>query len=235
MGANNLMKADKHDIRGVLFDLDGTLLDTAPDLAFALNQVRKMHGLPELLLSVVKPFISYGSKKMIKHLLAINENDEDRFNQVRQHLFAIYAKHCQDNTQLFPGMEAVLDIIMREGIAWGIVTNRLTEHTELLLRALNLKYHPQCIVCGDTLAKAKPDPMPILHALTLLDIKPDNCLYVGDAATDIIAGQAAGVRSLVALYGYIGHEEDPYTWDADGYIHHPEDLLNWINQEKTSR
>lgn len=220
-------------INAVLFDLDGTLLDTAPDLAFALNQVRKMHGLPELLLPAIKPLISYGSKALIKHLLDVTETDE-RFHTMRELLFTTYAKHCNDNTHFFPGIEKVLAYLEAHDIFWGIVTNRLTLHTDLLLSALKIKHLPKCIVCGDTLSTAKPNPAPILHACELLKLIPENCIYIGDAATDIMAGKAAGLRSLVALYGYIGSDEDPYEWNADGYLHEPIELIDWVRQMNKS-
>lgn len=221
-------------VKAVLFDLDGTLLDTAPDLAIVLNQIRKMHGLPELLLPAIKPFISFGSKVLIKHILNVAEHDE-RFQTMRELLFTTYAKHCHANTHFFPGMEKVLAYLDAQGICWGIVTNRLTLHTDLLLTALKIKHLPKCIVCGDTLATAKPNPEPILHACEILQLRPQNCIYIGDAPSDIAAGKAAGLRTLVALYGYIGSDEDPYEWNADGYLHEPSELIDWIDHQHCGR
>lgn len=216
-------------IRAVLFDLDGTLLDTAVDLANALNQLRKMHGLPDVILSSLIPLISDGSKKMLKQMLNVEETDQN-FHRLRDMFFTVYSKHCSDHTQFFPGMENVLTHLTQQNIRWGIVTNRLTIHTDLLLTALNIKHLPVCVVCGDTLAKAKPDPAPILHACEQMKIDPEHCIYVGDAETDIMAGKSAGLRSLVALYGYLTQDVDPYQWNADGYLYEPIELIDWIKK-----
>lgn len=226
------MEKNNSEVRAVLFDLDGTLVDTARDLAFALNQMRKLHGLPELLLAKIKPLISFGSKAMIKHLVGINEDDE-KFQTMREQFFEIYGKHCNVHTRFFPGIEQVLAHLDTQNIHWGIVTNRLTLHTDLLLKALEFKHPPKCVVCADTIARAKPDPAPILHALKLLDLKPEDCIYIGDAATDIIAGKAAGMRSLVALYGYINKDEDPFSWNADGYLYEAIELIDWLTFSRT--
>ena len=211
----------------VLFDLDGTLLDTAPDLVFALNKLREECGLPELPLSMIRPVISYGSKAMIKKVLDIDEDDPN-FASLRERFLALYQKHLADSTQLFPHIENVLIHLEAHHIPWGIVTNKMTRHTLAILKALRMDHRPLCIVCGDTLPTYKPDPAPIVYACELLKQDPKNCIYVGDSVNDVIASKAAGTKSLVAMYGYIGSDENPLTWQADGYIHQPTELIDWF-------
>ena len=219
-------------IRAVLFDLDGTLLDTAQDLVVALNVIRKDFGLPELLISAVKPFISAGSKAILDTFLSIRELDQE-YAAIRQRLFELYAKECTKNTIPFPGIHEVLLQLQLKSITWGIVTNRITSHTDLLMRAMTFDPLPACIVCADTLQKAKPDPEPIIHACQLLNLQPRECVYVGDAITDIQAAKAAGMKSIAALYGYISQRDDPSQWQADGYIEKPIELIDWIQAENT--
>lgn len=216
-----------NSIRSILFDLDGTLLDTAPDLIFALNQLRNKHGLSDLPPSIVKPIATLGSKAMIKLAFDIDEN-HPLFNTLREQFFSLYENHIADSTRFFPNMERVLTQLDEQNISWGIVTNKLTRHTLELLKVLGFDHRPACIVCGDTLPTYKPDPAPILHACELLKQIPKHCIYVGDTATDVLASKAAGTNSLVALYGYINAEDKPLTWQADGYINDPEEIMNWI-------
>lgn len=217
----------KHAIRFVLFDLDGTLLDTAPDLIFALNRLRNERGLPDLPLATVRPLATLGSKAMIKFALEIDEN-HPQFNPLREQFFTLYENHIADSTRFFPNMENVLTQLDQQQIPWGIVTNKLTRHTLQLLKTLGLDHRPACVVCGDTLPTYKPDPAPILYACQLLKANPKQCIYIGDAATDVLASKAAGTNSLVALYGYINKEDNPLNWQADGYINNPEEIMNWI-------
>src|SRR5436190_6692525 len=157
-------------IQGVLFDLDGTLLNTAPDFVFALNQVRAEFNLDAISLDIIAPIANLGSKAMIKRVFDIEE-DHQHFEVMRQKFLSFYAKHIADATDFFPGVDKVLDYLDEKNIPWGIVTNKLTEHTKKVLAALNFSHRPGCVVCGDTLSKAKPDPEPILHACQLLKIE----------------------------------------------------------------
>lgn len=216
-------------IEGVLFDLDGTLLHTVPDLVFALNQLRVEFNLPELSFEAISPIANLGSKAMIKRALDIDETHE-HFSLMREKFLSIYADHIADATHFFPEMDKVLGYLDEKKIPWGIVTNKLTVHTERVLFALNFSHRPGCVICGDTLTTYKPHPEPILHACKLLGINPNKCLYVGDAATDVQASKAAGTYSLVALYGYINDNEDPYHWQADGYIHRPMEIIDWLTK-----
>lgn len=214
--------------QAVLFDLDGTLMDTVPDILYAINLLRIQRNMPALLLSAVRPIANLGSKAMIKQLFGLEETSLE-FNVLRNQLLAAYEQHLADSTQFFPNMEQVLAHLDSLRIPWGIVTNKLARHTLGLLKAMRIDHRAACIICGDSLPTAKPDPAPIRHACQLLQQDPKHCLYVGDAATDVIASKAAGTAPLVALYGYRQDHEDPYTWQADGYIHKPLDILNWIS------
>lgn len=216
-------------IKAVLFDLDGTLLDTVPDLVYALNRLRLENDLPEMPLEKIKPLVSLGSRAMVREALSISETDS-RFSQLREHFLALYEHHLADSTRFFPNIERVLEHLDQNGIHWGIVTNKLTRHTLALLKALQFDHRPGCIICGDSLPTYKPDPEPIRYACELLNQPPNACLYVGDAATDVIASKAAGTRSLVALYGYIHAHEDPFSWNADGYIKQPVEIIDWLSR-----
>jgi phosphoglycolate phosphatase len=213
--------------KAILFDLDGTLLDTAPDLLNALNLLRYEHGLPALPLAAFRPIASLGSKAIVRQGLSIDENHH-QFNGIREQFLTLYEQHIADITCFFPQVESVLNYLETEGIPWGIVTNKLTRHTWSLLKALRLDHRPACIICGDSLPTYKPDPAPIRYACQLLKQEPRDCLYVGDAATDVTASKAAGTASLVALYGYLQAEDDPYAWQADGYVDRPIQILDWI-------
>lgn len=227
------MRQKMSKIHGVLFDLDGTILDTVPDLLFALNRVRAEFQLEPLPLEQIRPIANLGSKKMLKAALQVDENDA-RFNQLRERFIGFYEQHIADATQFFPNMERVLEYLDDEKLPWGIVTNKLTRHGTALLNALEFSHRPHCVVYGDTLKTFKPDPGPILHACDLLKLSPAQCIYVGDADTDIIASRAAGLRSLAALYGYIDKNIDPKKWLADGYINDPIEIIEWLQLKDLS-
>jgi N-acetyl-D-muramate 6-phosphate phosphatase len=216
-----------NSIQAVLFDLDGTLLDTAPDLLYALNLLREEYHLPALSLFSIRSIANLGSKVLIKQALGIDESHK-KFKEMREKFLALYFEHLNHSTRFFPNTEKVLDYLESHSIPWGIVTNKLTMHAVPLLKSLNIYERSGCLICGDSLAKAKPHPEPILKACQLLKQQPADCAYVGDAATDVMASKAAGTKSLVALYGYLHQEDDPYSWQADGYLHEPIELLEWL-------
>jgi len=218
-----------NSIRAVLFDLDGTLLDTVSDLAYALNRVCKEQGRPELPISAIRQIASLGSRAMLKLALGLGENDKN-FNVIREYFLALYEEHLADSTRFFPNVEIVLAHLDANNIPWGIVTNKLTRHTLALLKALHIDHRPACVICGDSLPTYKPDPEPIRYACQLLQQHPAHCIYVGDAVTDVTASKAAGAKSLVALYGYIHADDDPFTWQADGYIHDSIEIIHWLAQ-----
>jgi N-acetyl-D-muramate 6-phosphate phosphatase len=214
-------------IRTVLFDLDGTLVDTAPDLGFTLNELRHRRGLVSLAEAEFRPQASHGSQGLIRLGFGVNEDHPD-FPALREEFLEIYEAHLNRNSPLFPGMGEVLSTLEEKGLNWGVVTNKPTRLTEPLLRHLGLAHRAACIVCGDTLAWNKPHPAPMLHACRLAGSEPFQCLYVGDAQRDMDAATAAGMPALVALYGYLGAEDRPYEWGAIGHIESPAGLLDWL-------
>lgn len=216
-----------HHIDTVLFDLDGTLLDTAPDMANALNMLRRHRNLPDLSLDVIRPFVGYGSKALLKLGFDADENAGE-YAHLLEEFFSAYDRCLSESTVLFPEMSAVLDHLDSNDIPWGIVTNKPARFTINLINDLNLSQRSACIICGDTLDKRKPHPEPILYACKQLNKNPQHTLYVGDTVTDVMASKAAGTRTLVALYGYISADEDPLTWNADGYIKTAGEIIHWI-------
>lgn len=201
-------------IENILFDLDGTLADTAPDLAGALNATRITHGLEPLTLETISPTVSLGGNAMIKLAFNLEEGD-DGFEEIRDQFLNYYLEHIAEETKLYEGMHDLLNMLERNNKTWGIVTNKSTWLTTPLLEELELDKRSACVVCGDTLEHRKPHPAPILHACDLINAKPETTLYIGDAQRDIEAGSRAGTKTMVALYGYIEENENPADWNAD--------------------
>lgn len=216
----------KHPI--VLFDLDGTLLDTAPDLAYALNTVLENHGRPALPYASIRPVASHGTKGLLQLGFNIDETDQNFIN-LRDEILAVYAQHLSDQTKVFAGIDEVLTYIDKNNLQWGIVTNKPGWLTEPLLKQLNLFEKTVCVVSGDTTTNRKPHPEPLLHACTLLQCKPQQCIYVGDAQRDIEAGINAGMKTLIAAYGYIAETDHPHTWGADAIIQSPLEIIEWLD------
>ncbi len=208
----------------VLFDLDGTLADTAQDLAFALNQQRRLHGLPPLPFEAIRPQASHGARG----LLALGFNlgpDAADFAAMRAQFLDLYERHLCERTRLFPGMAETLEAIERRGLKWGVVTNKPARFTLPLMRALGLEARASCIVAGDSTANSKPHPEPLLVAAQSIGVAPANCLYVGDAERDVAAALAAGMAAVVACYGYLADSDRPATWGAQALIGSPRELL----------
>lgn len=214
--------------RGVLFDLDGTFADTAPDLAYALNRVLESHDQPPRSLEEIRPHVSHGGQALIRFGFGLTPEDAELVPLWRE-LLEIYQGHIDTHTRLFPGMEELLESLERRSIPWGIVTNKPARFTDPLMRGLGLNGRAGCIVSGDTTAYSKPHPEPILHACRRIARPAKACWYVGDAARDIEAGRAAGTRTLVALFGYLAEQDRPAAWGADGMIEHPLDILGWLD------
>ncbi len=215
------------NINTVLFDLDGTLLDTAPDLAFALNQVLIEQQREPLPFEQIRPWVSHGGKTMIRNGFNFVKH-EPAIDLIHKQFLAIYSSHIADKSVFFPDMETVLANLEAKKLQWGIVTNKPAWLTDPLLQKLNLTNRSGCNVSGDTLPQSKPHPAPLLHACELLNTTPENCIYVGDAERDIEAGQRAGMQTLVAAYGYLADSDKPEQWGADGILQQPLDLLTWI-------
>jgi len=215
-------------IKTVLFDLDGTLADTAPDLADALNRTLAKHDKPLIPFKKIRPVVSHGGRALIELGFGITDSATE-FEQLRQDLLAFYQDDISRHTQLFAGIDDLLAQLQRAGLNWGIVTNKPAWLTEPLLRSLDIDIQARAVVSGDTLPEKKPHPAPLLHASRQCHSKPEECVYIGDAERDIIAGKRAGMLTLAALYGYIGEHENPIEWHADGYIRSPAEILPWVD------
>lgn len=212
----------------VLFDLDGTFADTAPDLGHALNRTLRVHGRPSMPLEQIKPAVSHGSFALIRLGFGI-EPDDSAFEPLRQELLGYYVEDLCLHTKLFPGMEDLVRQLDERRIPWGIVTNKPERLTNPLMELLGMTERAACIVSGDTTANSKPHPEPILHACRLAgDHDPADCIFLGDARKDIESGNSAGATTLVAMFGYIHPDDRPEEWEADGYIEHPSQILDWL-------
>lgn len=214
-------------ITHVLFDLDGTLADTAPDLASALNRQLDRYGRPHLGLDKIRPIVSLGSTALVERAFGIDRS-EPRFAHLRQEFIDLYADVLDQKTRLFPEVEELLATLDRLGLPWGIVTNKLARLTGPVVAALGLSKRSGCVVSGDTAERAKPHPDPLLLACRLLDCTPAQAVYVGDARADIDAARRAGMAAVAASYGYTPAGEDPQRWGADAVVARPLELLDWL-------
>lgn len=220
--------------QAVFFDLDGTLIDTAPDMGGALNRLLEKHDRPTLSDEVIRPHVSNGANVLIK--LGFGEPiDDEALESLRIEFLDIYRQHLADNSQLFPGMEKVLDLLEERNIPWGIVTNKPGWLTEPLLRQLNLRSRCAVVVSADTCEKRKPHPMPMFYACDVVGVAPDCCAYVGDDLRDMEAGNAAGMTSIAVEYGYLGSGESIDNWNADKVISNPLDLLSDLQESLNKR
>jgi len=211
-------------VRSVLFDLDGTLADTAPDLAFALNQLRLARGMPELSVVDLRIHASSGARGLLHQGFGIHPADAG-YIEMRDEFLDIYERNLARSSALFPGVPSLLDAIEERGLAWGIVTNKAERFTFPLLRALELMERARCVICGDTTPYAKPHPAPMIEALSRLGAVANECIYVGDDERDVQAGHAAGMNVVVVRYGYLGNGRPPEEWGADLYIDSPGELV----------
>ena len=216
-------------IKNVLFDLDGTLADTAPDLAGALNAIRIQNNLPALPLETISPTVSLGGNAMIKLAFDLEEGDSG-FEEIREQFLNYYLEHIADQTRLYDNMEELLTSLENDNISWGIVTNKSEWLTMPLLKALSLEKRSACIVCGDTLEYRKPHPAPLLHACKLIEAEIKTTVYIGDAQRDIEAGIRAGIKTIVALYGYIEENEDPANWNADAMVNNVNEIKDKLSE-----
>lgn len=215
-------------IRLVLFDLDGTLADTAPDLAAVANRQREARGLTPLPLDELRPVASHGARGLIGRALGVGPPSEE-YEALKNEFYALYEAALCVHTQLFPGMPATLEVLEERGILWGIVTNKIRRFTDPLVEALGLGQRAACVVSGDTTPHAKPHPEPLLHAMRACGMTESAAVYIGDDRRDIEAGRAAGMRTVVASYGYLGNAADIDTWRADHAIETPPQLVTWID------
>ena len=212
--------------RAVLFDLDGTLADTAADLGAAVNRLRARRGLPELATREVRAYASSGARGLLRVGLDLNPGDPD-YDAMRDAFLAAYAERVCVDTRLFPGIAELLTELGARSLKWGIVTNKAARFTAPIVAALGIA--PNCVVCGDTTPHSKPHPAPLLRAAEQLELAPGACCYVGDDLRDVQAAHAAGMRAIAVLYGYHGVDNGgPATWNADAIIAQPADLVAHI-------
>ena len=213
-------------IQALLFDLDGTLADTAPDLAGAANALRIRRGLAPLPLEILRPWASHGARGLLGAAFELTPDDAT-FADMREEFLDYYASHLAIQTCVFPDMAQLLDTLDARRIPWGIVTNKHTRFTTPLVAALGLAERARVVVSGDTTPHAKPHPAPLLHAAAALALDPQHCLYVGDDLRDVQAGQAANMPTAAAAWGYCS-DGPPERWGADYLIHTPQELLRLL-------
>ncbi len=213
-------------IQAVLFDLDGTLADTAPDLGYAINCMRIARSLPPLPLDNTRPVTSLGARGLLGVGLDVTPEHAE-FAALRDEFLEIYAANLCRETCLFPGMAGLLAELERRAVLWGVVTNKAERFTHPLLEQLGVHARAACIVGGDTTGRLKPDPASLLVAAERLGVAPRNCIYLGDDLRDIQAGHAAGMTAIAAKFGYL-NGGDPGSWGADAIIGNPMELLDYL-------
>ncbi|MEZ5661420.1 MAG: phosphoglycolate phosphatase [Burkholderiaceae bacterium] len=211
----------------MLFDLDGTLADTAPDLCAPANALRAERGLTALPVEDLGRFASSGARGLLARALELHPGDAD-YEAVRLDFLARYEAALCVHTKVFDGLEPVLQSLETDGIAWGVVSNKIERFVRPILLQLGLAERSACAVGGDTAGQAKPHPAPLLHATKMIGVDPAACVYVGDDLRDVQAGKAAGMITVAAAYGYCGTDDPPSRWGADLIVHHPAELGAWL-------
>jgi phosphoglycolate phosphatase len=209
--------------KAVLFDLDGTFADTAPDLANALNTLLQQQGLQKLDYDSIRPYVSKGAPGLIRLGFGLTSSDEN-YDTLRQQLLDIYAENLCQHTQLFDGISTVIEYCESNALPWGIITNKPEFLTTPLVEQLGLSNRAATVISGDTFAERKPHPMPLLEASKAINIDPCDCWYIGDDKRDIDAAKAANMTSIAALWGYFLDSDDPQNWRADHYFKTAKDL-----------
>lgn len=215
-------------IQAVLFDLDGTLLDSAPDLASAANRMRTSRGMTELPYACFRPHVGSGARGMLSVAFQMNPADAE-FESMKMEFFANYEKCLTQHTVAFSGVPEAIAKITLAKIKWAVVTNKSQRFTMPLTEAMSLFSSAGAVISGDTTPYSKPHPAPLLEAASRLGIPPENCLYVGDDERDIVAGRAAGMQTVAAAYGYLGKDADILSWNADAVIFSPLDILKLLH------
>lgn len=220
------VNGQRERIRAVLFDLDGTLLDTAPDMIGAMNALRAAERLPPLDYEAARAQVSHGSNGLMR--IAFPDTEGEEFERLRDRFLELYRERLADETDFFPGGAAMLAQLESAALPWGIVTNKPGWLAEPLLAELALDRRMACLVSGDTLPVRKPHPLPLLHAAESIGIAPAACVYVGDALRDIEAARAAGMRPVVASFGYVSAADEHHLWPAEAWIDTPGALIDWL-------
>ncbi len=219
-------------LAAVLLDLDGTLLDTAPDLARALNTLRGEQQHPPLAFERIRPHVSNGANAVVR--AGFPDADTQQFEVLRARFLDLYRAQLVVDTKLFPGFDEVLSQLELHRIPWGVITNKPRWLTEPLLQQLGLYQRAGCVLSGDSLPVRKPDPLPLLTAARALNVEPARCLYLGDALRDVQAARAANMVALGASFGYIGAHEDVADWPVTAWIGEPLDLLAWVGLARSA-
>jgi 2-phosphoglycolate phosphatase len=214
-------------IRAVLFDLDGTLVDTAPDLGHALNLQRARHGLPPLADDVIRPQASHGARGLLEVGFGL-QPAAPSFARMREEFLQLYADNICRHSRPFPGILELLAELDARQLKWGVVTNKPACFTEPLMSILDLAERAACIVSGDTCPQPKPHPAPMFAAADLCGAAPGQCLYLGDAERDIQAARAAAMPALVAAWGYLDASDQPHSWGAHALIRQPAETLDYL-------
>src|SRR5688572_6650795 len=210
-------------IQAVLFDLDGTFADTAPDLARAVNAMRAARNLPPIALEATRPVTSHGARGLLAAGFGMSPDHPD-YAAMRAEFLDLYARDICVETRVFPGIAELLRRLEVRGLKWGIVTNKAERFAKPLIERLDPEQRCACVVGGDTASRMKPHPDPLLAAARLIDLAPGACVYVGDDRRDVDAGHAAGMRTIAVRYGYL-NGSDPGTWGADAVVDTPEEVL----------
>jgi phosphoglycolate phosphatase len=216
-------------IRAVVFDLDGTLLDTAPDFVVVVNQLRAEHQLAPLPAERIRASVSNGARALVSLALDIDENAA-QFEPQRQRLLKLYLNHIAVHTQLFPGIDTLLQLLGKHNIGWGIATNKPSLYTHPLLQALNIQPAPVSVICPDDVQQRKPHPESLWLASQHLGCTPQEIIYVGDHKRDIDCGKNAGAITIAAAYGYIEADDDIHQWQADYCVTHASEIWPIVEQ-----
>lgn len=220
-------------LAAVLLDLDGTLLDTGPDMARIVNLLRVAQQLSPLPYADLRAYVSHGSAALLR--AAFPGTEGVRLAAMQGRFLELYREQLVVETRPFPGFEPVLARLEAHGIPWGVITNKPGWLTEPLLRQLALYERAACVLSGDSLPVCKPDPLPLLTAAQRIAVAPEQCLYLGDALRDMQAARAANMVALGARYGYIGAQEDTANWPVTAWIDSPSELLDWVGLERGER
>jgi phosphoglycolate phosphatase len=216
-----------NNIEAVLFDLDGTLIDSAPDLGAAADKMRTDRGLSSYPLDLYRPMAGAGARGMLAQAFGMNPEHPD-FPGMREEFFVNYERRMTVSTSIFDGVAEMLEALRLRQLRWGIVTNKSMRFTDPLTRSMPLLAAAEVVISGDTTPYAKPHPAPLLEAARRLGVDPGRCIYVGDDERDIIAGHAAGMATVAATYGYLGAQTDITRWNAHTSINSPLELLQRI-------
>ena len=211
----------------VLFDLDGTLIDSAPDLAATVNHMRLTRGLTEVDYPRLRARVGSGARGMLLEAFDKKPGDAE-YETMRQEFMTLYAERLLDTTRVFEAMEPVLQTLESQGVRWGIVTNKNARMAEHIAQGLGLHVRHAVLIGGDTTPHAKPHPAPLLEAARRIGVDPLQCVYVGDDERDVLAGRAAGMATLAAAWGYLGVGESVHAWGADAVLESPSGLLHWL-------